>query len=209
MVACGGDDGEPGGGAGAGAGVGAAAGFGPGPGAGAGAGAARPPSAGGVALTAVTASEYERLCQRLEEDELGTWLECTESDSCQRCLDELLSLESDSCEERIGTPERYTAMACPWTVAMLDACLDERHALMLAISCERPPQAGEESACLKEFRDACVRTPMPAEPAPPPSASGCDDTCQSPDDGECDDGGPDSITDGCGLGTDCTDCGPR
>ena len=60
--------------------------------------------------------------------------------------------------------------------------------------------------------DACVSIPQPgggAEPTPSPSASGCDDTCVSANDGECDDGGPDALTNGCGLGTDCADCGAR
>jgi hypothetical protein len=42
---------------------------------------------------------------------------------------------------------------------------------------------------------------------PPPS--GCENTCFFADDDECDDGGPDSITSACVLGTDCGDCGPR
>lgn len=42
---------------------------------------------------------------------------------------------------------------------------------------------------------------------PPPG--GCENTCFFADDGECDDGGPDSITSACGFGTDCGDCGPR
>lgn len=37
----------------------------------------------------------------------------------------------------------------------------------------------------------------------------CDDTCHWPADGECDDGGPNSLNDYCNLGTDCTDCGSR
>ena len=37
----------------------------------------------------------------------------------------------------------------------------------------------------------------------------CDDSCTFAMDGECDDGGPDSDTSVCDLGTDCSDCGPR
>jgi hypothetical protein len=37
----------------------------------------------------------------------------------------------------------------------------------------------------------------------------CDDTCYSPNDGDCDDGGSGSDYDICELGTDCSDCGPR
>lgn len=37
----------------------------------------------------------------------------------------------------------------------------------------------------------------------------CAETCEFAGDGECDDGGPGSITSGCELGTDCADCGSR
>ena len=37
----------------------------------------------------------------------------------------------------------------------------------------------------------------------------CDDTCTTPNDGECDDGGPGSLFSICDYGTDCADCGPR
>lgn len=47
------------------------------------------------------------------------------------------------------------------------------------------------------------------EPSSPRPEPGCTDTCSTRFDGECDDGGPDSVYDVCALGTDCTDCGPR
>lgn len=37
----------------------------------------------------------------------------------------------------------------------------------------------------------------------------CSDTCGTANDGDCDDGGPDSDFDVCEFGTDCGDCGPR
>jgi len=37
----------------------------------------------------------------------------------------------------------------------------------------------------------------------------CDDTCYWAMDGECDDGGDDSLNDFCEIGTDCADCGTR
>jgi hypothetical protein len=37
----------------------------------------------------------------------------------------------------------------------------------------------------------------------------CDDTCTYPSDTGCDDGGPGAEYNLCGLGTDCSDCGPR
>jgi hypothetical protein len=43
--------------------------------------------------------------------------------------------------------------------------------------------------------------------AEPPG--GCENTCFFADDGECDDGGEDSITNACDFATDCGDCGPR
>ncbi len=42
-----------------------------------------------------------------------------------------------------------------------------------------------------------------------PAGSVCENTCEYADDGECDDGGPDSITSICTFGSDCGDCGPR
>jgi len=42
-----------------------------------------------------------------------------------------------------------------------------------------------------------------------PPMGGCQNTCFFADDGECDDGGEDSITNACGFATDCGDCGPR
>ena len=39
--------------------------------------------------------------------------------------------------------------------------------------------------------------------------SGCNDTCASAGDGECQDGGPGTILWDCDFGTDCTDCGVR
>ena len=36
----------------------------------------------------------------------------------------------------------------------------------------------------------------------------CTNTCEYANDGECDDGGPESLYDDCELGTDCADCGP-
>ena len=37
----------------------------------------------------------------------------------------------------------------------------------------------------------------------------CTNTCNWSGDHECDDGGPGSEYDACGLGTDCDDCGDR
>ncbi|MBO6939293.1 MAG: hypothetical protein JJ863_30260 [Deltaproteobacteria bacterium] len=39
--------------------------------------------------------------------------------------------------------------------------------------------------------------------------AGCTNTCDSANDGDCDDGGPGSAYDVCEYGTDCGDCGPR
>ena len=169
-------------------------------------------AATGTPLTAVTAVEYDRLCDRvLSTMDLGAWIECTPLASCQSCLNELLNIDDrETCQDRIGTPARYKATACPWTVAQLDACFDEREALMDTIPCERPFREADGSHCLNEFWDACVEhRPDMKEPKPPPSPTGCDDTCVSASDNECDDGGQGSITDGCGLGTDCSDCGRR
>lgn len=37
----------------------------------------------------------------------------------------------------------------------------------------------------------------------------CGDSCTWAGDGECDDGGPGSLTSLCAFGSDCLDCGPR
>ena len=37
----------------------------------------------------------------------------------------------------------------------------------------------------------------------------CSNTCRTSSDGECDDGGPNSLYSICALGTDCNDCGVR
>jgi len=49
----------------------------------------------------------------------------------------------------------------------------------------------------------------PSPPRTPPSALSCTETCSYTSDGHCDDGGPGAEFSGCGLGTDCTDCGSR
>ncbi len=51
----------------------------------------------------------------------------------------------------------------------------------------------------------------PSRAATPSSGGGgmCTNTCSSANDGECDDGGPNSLYNVCSLGTDCGDCGPR
>ena len=48
-----------------------------------------------------------------------------------------------------------------------------------------------------------------AAPAAPAAGGNCTNTCRTSNDGECDDGGPNSLYSICGLGTDCNDCGPR
>jgi len=47
----------------------------------------------------------------------------------------------------------------------------------------------------------CLRLPHREDPD-------CNDQCRYARDGECDDGGPDSLYDVCELGSDCSDCGP-
>ena len=46
-------------------------------------------------------------------------------------------------------------------------------------------------------------------PTPAPGTTSCSNTCAYAGDGECDDGGPNSLYAVCTYGTDCTDCGPR
>lgn len=59
------------------------------------------------------------------------------------------------------------------------------------------------------FSDETPPPPGP-EPEPEPEPTGmCTNTCQYANDGECDDGGPNSDYSVCDLGTDCGDCGER
>lgn len=44
---------------------------------------------------------------------------------------------------------------------------------------------------------------------PSGGGAGCSNSCNSSNDGECDDGGPGAQYDVCALGTDCADCGSR
>ncbi len=56
---------------------------------------------------------------------------------------------------------------------------------------------------------AAAPAAAPAAPAAAPAGGNCTNTCRTSNDGECDDGGPNSLYSICGLGTDCNDCGPR
>lgn len=49
----------------------------------------------------------------------------------------------------------------------------------------------------------------PPGPEPEPMGEVCTNTCRFADDGDCDDGGPNSDFDLCDYGTDCGDCGAR
>lgn len=87
-------------------------------------------------------------------------------------------------------------------------------AFLLAFGCGGDPCEG--SACLDgaPAEDASMRRDSGPErdAGPEPDAGDgllCDDTCATSNDGECDDGGPDSLFSVCALGTDCGDCGPR
>ena len=51
--------------------------------------------------------------------------------------------------------------------------------------------------------------PAPPHPPPPPPAGTCTDSCNFPNDGSCDDGGPGAEFTLCSFGTDCNDCGDR
>ena len=57
--------------------------------------------------------------------------------------------------------------------------------------------------------DLAVQEPAAGQPVGTPAANGCDNTCNTSNDNECDDGGPGSLYNVCALGTDCADCGPR
>jgi len=57
--------------------------------------------------------------------------------------------------------------------------------------------------------NALAADSFPTSIALPNSSSTCTETCTSSSDGVCDDGGSNSESSSCYLGTDCTDCGPR
>lgn len=50
--------------------------------------------------------------------------------------------------------------------------------------------------------------PPPPTSTPAPTSAACVNTCRFANNGECDDGRPNSDTDMCDSGTDCGDCGP-
>lgn len=64
--------------------------------------------------------------------------------------------------------------------------------------------AGRSSAAGSRSTPAATRSASPA-----PTGGLCSNTCGTSNDGECDDGGPNSLYAICTLGTDCGDCGPR
>jgi len=56
---------------------------------------------------------------------------------------------------------------------------------------------------------AVVQGTMRSPPPPPPTNQDCNNECDHSGDGECDDGGPGSAYEECGVGSDCADCGRR
>ena len=56
---------------------------------------------------------------------------------------------------------------------------------------------------------ALVAVALLFSPAVATAQTLCTNTCEYAHDGECDDGGANSLYDLCALGTDCSDCGPR
>lgn len=57
------------------------------------------------------------------------------------------------------------------------------------------------------FAVCCALSAMLSTPAAAQEL--CSNTCMSAHDGECDDGGPNSMYGVCDFGTDCADCGVR
>ncbi|MGE0786293.1 MAG: hypothetical protein AB7S26_11440 [Sandaracinaceae bacterium] len=75
---------------------------------------------------------------------------------------------------------------------------------------ERPAcsSLGESECGMRADCDFCWDS-YTCEPYGTCSSGLCTNTCSTPSDGECDDGGPRSQFSICALGTDCDDCGPR
>lgn len=70
-----------------------------------------------------------------------------------------------------------------------------------------PPAVQEAPAAAPAEAVAAPAAPTPT--APVAAAALCTNTCDSANDGDCDDGGPNSEFNICALGTDCADCGSR
>lgn len=103
----------------------------------------------------------------------------------------------------MATPQRIFSIVLLTTLTLLvAACGGESNPTPIVI-CEGPDceDAGDQTDT--EEPDAGDETDTGA-----PGLL-CTDTCGSAGDGECDDGGPNSLYDVCALGTDCSDCGPR
>jgi hypothetical protein len=115
---------------------------------------------------------------------------------------------------------------CDATVGEVEACMNAQisvfNEIFNALSCSRTPTAEDVSsfdpdATPAECADLSETCPdvgfgvvVSAEGSQePPSPTGCDDTCVTANDGECDDGGQGAVTSICGFGTDCADCGER
>lgn len=58
-------------------------------------------------------------------------------------------------------------------------------------------------------RLSVVYEPITSQVSTQVASSSCTNTCMHANDGECDDGGPNSLYSVCTLGTDCSDCGAR
>jgi hypothetical protein len=133
-------------------------------------------------------------------------------------------MDMASCE-----PDSLTMSAdgCSTTVSELSSCLgasvEQFESVFSGISCDSlsdPAVAAELLGMSAGDPTSLPECAPVAEDCPglfassggsggEPAADGCDDTCISAGDSECDDGGPDADWDICALGTDCADCGPR
>ena len=74
------------------------------------------------------------------------------------------------------------------------------------------PRAASDACKLGSDCADCGGRAPPEIPRPEPSSDdqgGCHETCRFSHDEACDDGGPGAAWAGCGLGTDCADCGQR
>src|SRR5690554_3853697 len=74
-------------------------------------------------------------------------------------------------------------------------------------ACGQEPPSSEAHTCEGAACDDAGDLPSPEEPEEPELI--CSDRCPLGGNGSCDDGGPGASSNGCELGTDCRDCGPR
>lgn len=153
--------------------------------------------------------------------------------ACEQSVSTCIAEGETTTENNCAEADLSTAFAgCQATVSELQACLGASLAAMRALIQQVTCSASlsqlmmgsgfEEPVACDTFDMKCpgglsaigvATDALPDDEDATGTAggggAGCTDTCQDAADHFCDDGGEGSETNICGLGTDCTDCGPR